>query len=169
MVYQGIVPAHPRLQACDVGLRCTRGIHEGRVARVQVGEVGDLVGPEGTADAGMLRPAVHAALEEGAVDDQLAAALEQVEQARFALGPVEHICLFHGNPWHPPSLGGQRVTGAGQGFLLDEKLLARSLHSCADTIGGMFIACCPSFWPFSGDVIVVIVTSELERYFVSLG
>src|ERR1700726_1672653 len=41
----GDFPAHPRLQARDVGLRCTRGIHEGRVARVQMGEVGDLVGP----------------------------------------------------------------------------------------------------------------------------
>src|SRR5271169_6614436 len=75
----------------------------------------------------MLRPTVHAALEEGAVDDELTATLEQVEQARFALGPVERICLFHGNPRHPPSLGGQRVTGAGQGLLLHEQLLARSL------------------------------------------
>ena len=87
----------------------------------------DLVGPERTADAGMLRPAVHAGLEEGAIDDQLTAALEQVEQARFALGPVEHIGLFHGQPRHPPPLGGQRVTRAGHGLLLDEKLLARSL------------------------------------------
>src|SRR6202790_594167 len=52
-------PAHPRPQARDVGLRCTRGIYEGRVARVQVREMGDLVGAQRTADAGMLRPAVH--------------------------------------------------------------------------------------------------------------
>src|SRR6202790_752074 len=52
-------PAHPRLQARDVGLRCTRGIHEGRVARVQVGEVGDLVGPQGTTNAAMPTRAVH--------------------------------------------------------------------------------------------------------------
>src|SRR6202043_3548603 len=89
--------------------------------------MGDLVGPQRTADAGMLRPAVHAGLEEGAVDDQLTAAREQIEQAGFAVGPVEEIGLFHGNPRHPPSLGGQRVAGAGQGLLLDEKLLARSL------------------------------------------
>src|ERR1700676_1478162 len=53
-------PAHQRLQPRDVGLRCTRGIHQGRVARVQVCKVGDLVGPQRTANAGMLRPAVHA-------------------------------------------------------------------------------------------------------------
>src|SRR5580698_1601714 len=94
---------------------------------VMVYKVGDLVGAERTADAGMLRPAVHAGLEEGAVDDQLTASLEQVEQARFALGPVKGIGLFHRKPRHPPPLGGQRVTGAGQGLLLDEKLGVRGL------------------------------------------
>ena len=77
-------PSHSRLQARDVGLRRARGKHERRVARVQVREMGDLVGHHRTADAGMLRPAVHAGLEEGAVDDQLTAAVEQVEQARLA-------------------------------------------------------------------------------------
>ncbi len=75
----------------------------------------------------MLRPAVHAGFEEGSVDDQLTPALEQVEQARFALGPVEHICLFHGNPRHPPAFGGQRVMSPHLGLLLHEQLLARSL------------------------------------------
>src|SRR5882762_6355428 len=117
----------------------------------------------------MLRPAVHAGLEEGAVDDQLTAAVEQVEQARFALGPVEHICLFHGNPRHPPSLGGKRVTGAGEGLLLDEKLLARSLpllrrHNRWRFHGVLFLS--PTF---SGDVVMVIETSELERSLVSSG
>ena len=90
-------------------------IHEGRVARVQVGKAGDLVGHQGTTNAGMLRPAMHAGLEEGAMDNQLTTTLEQVEQARFALRPVEDVCFFHGSPRHPPSLGGQRVTGVGQG------------------------------------------------------
>src|SRR6202043_2485369 len=81
----GDFPTHPRLQARDVGLRCTRGIHQRRVARVQVGEVGDLVGPQRTPDAGMLRPAMYAGLKEGAVDDQLTPALEQAEQAHLAL------------------------------------------------------------------------------------
>src|SRR6266566_4426338 len=92
-----------------------------------MGHVGDLVGYQGAAAAGMVGPAEHAGFEEGAVDDQLAAALEQVEQARFALGPVELVLLLHGQPWHPPALGGQRVTGAGHVLLLHEQLLARSL------------------------------------------
>src|SRR5579864_2698571 len=92
-----------------------------------MGQVGNLIGAQGAAAAGVLGPAEHPGLEEGAVDDQLTAALEQVEQAHRALGPVELILLLHRHPWHPPAFGGQRVTGAGQGLLLHEELLARSL------------------------------------------
>ena len=91
-----------------------------------MGEVGDLVGPQGTATASMVRPAVHAGLEKGAVDDQLVPALEQVEQTRFALGSIELVLLLYGQPRHPPTLGGQRVTGAGQLLFLHQQLLARS-------------------------------------------
>ena len=101
----------------------------------------DLVGHHRAAGAGVLGPAVHAGFEEGAVDDQLTAAVEQVEQARRALGPVELVLLLHGQPRHPPTLGGQRVTGAGQLLLLHEQLLgAQRSHSSGDTIGGVFIA-----------------------------
>jgi hypothetical protein len=41
---------------------------------------------------------------------------------------------FHGHPRHPPTLGGQRVTGAGQLLLLHEQLLARSLPLPAVTL-----------------------------------
>src|SRR5215470_14304679 len=75
----------------------------------------------------MFGPAVHAGLKEGAIDDQLPPAVEQVEQARLALGTVELVRLLHGQPRHPPTLGGQRVTGPGQLLLLHEQLLARSL------------------------------------------
>ena len=87
--------------------------------------MGDLVGHHGAAAAGLFGPAMHAGLEEGAVDDQLMAAVEQIKQARFALGPVERVRLLHRQPRHPPALGSQRVAGAGHGLLLDEKLLAR--------------------------------------------
>ena len=82
---------------------------------------------------------VHAGLEEGAVDDQLTAAVEQVEQARLALGPVELVLLLHGQPRHPPTLGGQRVTGAGQLLLLHEQLLARGLPLLRGDDRGVFI------------------------------
>src|SRR3989454_6553565 len=92
-----------------------------------MGQVGDLIGAQGAAAAGVLGPAEHSGLEEGAVDDQLKAALEQVEQANLTLGPVELVLLLHRHPRHPSTLGGQRITGAGQGLLLHEELLARSL------------------------------------------
>src|ERR1700740_3384833 len=92
-----------------------------------MGQMGDLIGAQGAAAAGVLGPAENAGLEEGAVDDQLTAALEQIEQAYLALGTVELVLLVHGHPRNPPAFGRQRVTGAGQGFLLHEQLLARSL------------------------------------------
>ena len=92
-----------------------------------MGQVGDLIGAQGAAAAGVLGPAEHPGLEEGAIDDQLTAALEQIEQAYLALGSVELVLLVHSQPRHPPAFGGQRVTGAGQGLLLHEELLARSL------------------------------------------
>jgi hypothetical protein len=39
----------------------------------------------------MLRPAEHSGLEEGAIDDQLPATLEQIEQADLALGSLEFV------------------------------------------------------------------------------
>src|SRR5262245_25793024 len=75
----------------------------------------------------MFGPAVHAGLKEGAIDDQLPPAVEQVEQARLALGTVELVLLLHGQPRHPPTLGGQRITGTGQLLLLHEQSQARSL------------------------------------------
>src|SRR4029453_19315947 len=90
-------------------------------------QVGDLIGAQGAAAAGVLGPAEHPGLEEGAIDDQLPAALEQVEQAHLTLGPVELVLLLHRYPRHPSTLGGQRITRAGQRLLLHEELLARSL------------------------------------------
>src|SRR3974390_2077023 len=92
-----------------------------------MGQVPDLIGAQGATAAGVLRPAEHPGLEEGAIDDQLPAALEQVEQAHLTLGPVELVLLLHRHPRHPSTLGGQRITRTSQGFLLHEELLARGL------------------------------------------
>jgi hypothetical protein len=51
----------------------------------------DLVGSEGAAFAGMIGPAGHPRLEDGAVQDQLAAVLEQVERPSLASGPFEFV------------------------------------------------------------------------------
>jgi hypothetical protein len=81
------LPAHPCLQALDVLLQCSRRKRESCVAGVQMGWVSYLVGHHGAANAGMLGPAFHAGLEERTVDNQLMAALEQVEQAYLTLSP----------------------------------------------------------------------------------
>src|SRR6266481_2995264 len=69
-VYQGI--AQPIFAFRRAMSAC--GARERGVAGVQMGEVGDLIGAQGAAAAGVLGPAMDAGLEEGAVDDQLAAA-----------------------------------------------------------------------------------------------
>jgi hypothetical protein len=121
------VPAHLRLQALDVGQRRARDEDERRVARVQVGEVRDLVGHERAPAAAALGPAFHAGLEEEAVDDELPAPGEQVEQARRPVRPLEAVRLLDGHARHPPALRGQRVTGAREVLLLDQQLLACGL------------------------------------------
>src|SRR6266478_9981913 len=69
------LPIHSRLQALDVLLWRARGVRERGGAGVQMCQVGDLIGAQGAAAAGVLGPAEHPGLEEGAIDDQLTAAL----------------------------------------------------------------------------------------------
>src|SRR5947209_585275 len=90
------LPTHSCLQALDVLLWRARGPRERGVAGVQMREVGHLVGAQGAAAAGVLGPAEHPGLEEGPIDDQLTAALEQGEQAHLALGPLEFVRLRDG-------------------------------------------------------------------------
>jgi hypothetical protein len=92
-----------------------------------VGEVGDLVGEERAAATAALRPAGHARLVEEAVDDQLAAAVEQVEQAGLAVGAFEPVLLFDRHPRHPAALGGQRISRARELLLLGQQLLVSGL------------------------------------------
>jgi hypothetical protein len=90
-------------------------------------EVGDLVGDQGASAARMFGPAEHAGLEEGAIDDQLTATVEELEQGRAALRAVELVALLDRQPRHPPALGGQRVASTRQFLLLHQQPLARSL------------------------------------------
>ena len=61
---------------------------------------------------------------EGAVDDQLAAALEQAGEARAPGRAVEPILLVDRHPRHPPALRRHGVAGPGELLLLHQQLLA---------------------------------------------
>jgi hypothetical protein len=88
-----------------------------------------LVGNERAPNAGTVR--VRAALSEGgdvgrvegAVDDQLAAALEEVEKACRPVRPLEAVVLLHGQPRHTPTLGRQGVARPSELLLLHQHSL----------------------------------------------
>src|SRR6476620_4234369 len=90
-------------------------------------QMADLIGAKRAAPAGGVAPAKHPGLEKGAIDDQLPAALEQVEQGNLAPGPVEFVGLLHWYPGHPSPLGGQGITGARECLLLQKQPLPRFL------------------------------------------
>ena len=92
-----------------------------------MGEVANVVGHQRAADTAVFGPTMNTRVDEGAIDDQLASAMEQIEQAHLALGPLEDVFLIHLCPRHPPAHRGQRITRTSQLLLLDEHLLKRSL------------------------------------------
>src|SRR5215471_3964068 len=49
-----------------------------------------------------------------AIEDQLRAPLEHVEQADLSVGPIELVLLLYRHPRHPSTFGGQRIAGARQ-------------------------------------------------------
>src|SRR6202020_1424137 len=85
------LPAHPRLHARKLRLRPPRHEREASVARIQVRDVGNLIGHHGTAATAMLGPAEDTGFEECAIDDQLTTPPEQVEQTQLAVRPVKSI------------------------------------------------------------------------------
>jgi hypothetical protein len=114
--------------------------------------MGNLIGAEGAAAAGVVGPAEHSGFEEGAIEDQLRAAFEQIEQAYFALGSVEFVFLVHRQPRHPAAFGSQRVAGARQGLLVHEELLAGGLPFLLRYDRGclhreILFACCHVIFP----------------------
>src|SRR5262249_32637143 len=90
-------------------------------------EMGDLIGSQRAAAAGVIGPAEHPRLEEGAIDDQLTTALEKIEQANFALRSVELVRLLYSHPGHATTLGGQGVACSSQLLFFHQQLLSCSL------------------------------------------
>jgi hypothetical protein len=87
---------------------------------VQVGQqaLGHLVHTGGAARAG--RVPVRA--EHHVLDDQLAAAAEQIGQPGRAVRPLEHVVLFDQDHRQPPPFRVERVALAGQRLFLVEQL-----------------------------------------------
>ncbi|KAG0735439.1 hypothetical protein G6F24_018704 [Rhizopus arrhizus] len=60
----------------------------------------NLIGHHRAATAGVLGPAIDPGLEEGAVDDELPAVVEKVEQGGLAIRAFEEVFLVDGRPGH---------------------------------------------------------------------
>ncbi len=63
--------------------------------------------------------------EERVVDDELAASLEQTEQARLAVGTLENVVFLDLNYWQPAALRIERVSCLGGLLFLDKQRIAR--------------------------------------------
>src|SRR5579872_2324391 len=90
-------------------------------------EMGDLIGAERAAAAGMVGPAEDARLVEGAIDDQLPTAFEKIGEARPALWAVKRVGFLYRHPRHLAAFGAQRVAGPRERLFLHEHLLTRGL------------------------------------------
>src|SRR6266699_712679 len=123
----------------------------------------DLIGPQRAAAAGVIRPAEDAGLEESAIDDYLTAALEQIEQTDPALGSVELVLLFYGQPRHPSAFRGQRVAGAGEGLLFHEEFLTRGLPLLLRDDGRRF----HREIPFDGFLVSLLACFHVTSPFLS--
>ena len=126
-VYQGMSQPIRAFKRSMFSCGRARDEHEGGVAGVQMGEVGDLVGEEGAAAAAALGPALHARARRRS-GRRPAAGAPRTGRAgwRDRPGP-RSVLLVHGHPRHPAALGGQRIAGAGQLLLLHQQLRAGGL------------------------------------------
>jgi len=87
---------------------------------VQVGRVAEVVDHERAHVAAL----VPFRVEHEVVDDELAAALEQVEQSHAAVRAFEAVRLLDLDHRQPPTFDAQLVSRSGSRFLLGQQLLA---------------------------------------------
>src|SRR5918997_1935456 len=127
------LPAHVLAEALQVLLLAAADGDEAGVALAQVQQIAQLIGVHGAAGAAALRVDVHVRIHEEPVHDELAAAVEEVEQRRVpAAGRGEAVVLLHADHRHAAALGRKRITRAGVRLLPLEERLAR----CAPPLRG---------------------------------
>ena len=85
-----------------------------------MGEMADVVDEERTTGTTRGRPAVDPRSEHEVVDDELAATIEQIEQARPAVRAFEPVVLVDPHHRQPAALCGQRVSRTGRCLFLRE-------------------------------------------------
>jgi hypothetical protein len=81
----------------------------------------EIVGPERAALAAFL----PVGTQHEVIDDELAAAGEEIGERLRAIGPLKDISLLDLHPGHMAAPGAQFVTGAGEGLFLGQERLAR--------------------------------------------
>ena len=86
--------------------------------------VADVVDEHRAAWATCRRPTFHAGREHEVVEEQLAASLEKVAQARLAALAFEHVVLFDPNHRQAAALGGELTQGASHRLLPDQEPVA---------------------------------------------
>src|SRR5262245_54184962 len=118
----GNLPAHPPAVGLDLLDRRARDGDERGVARVQVGQVADLIEDQRAAGATL----VASGAEHEMIQDQLTAPFEQIGEARLARGALEFIRLLDPHARQTPALGRERIARVRGCLLLREQLRARS-------------------------------------------
>jgi hypothetical protein len=129
---------------------------------VQMGEVANVVNEQRTAGAARFRPALDARGEHKVVDDQLAAAIEQIEQGRLAVRALEDVLLLDPDHREPASLCGKRVARSGEFLLLGQQFLA----GCKPLVWGHYLRKIPlafrhDDFSFDSDRVLVAITCPL--------
>ncbi len=123
----GEVPTHPRLESLDVRLWRGRDQHQRCIAGVQVREVGEAVDEHGASATSTLGEIGNSWLEEKTIDDELSAAIEEIEQADLAVRSLELVRLVDPHHRQPAALGGKLGADAGRLLCPAEEIVAGSL------------------------------------------
>src|ERR1700761_620575 len=84
----------------------------------------------------MVGPAMDVRIEKGAVNNELPAPVEKIEQRSPSLWSLKYILILDGDPRHAPARRSQGISRTGMFLLLNQHLLPGFLpFSCRDYRG----------------------------------